>query len=227
MATEIIEVDLEREALSWPRHAKEIQIRDQAAYTRAGSLLVDISALEAQIQRHHKPIKETAFAAHKAAVAAEKRLLDPLLEAKAILKRGIAEWEIEQERVRQEAEREARAEAARLEQDLRLQQAVLAEEQGATPDAVAEVLETPIPIPAPVITATFERVRGVGTQQRWKAQVVDIRALCRAVAEGRLAETYVEPNMAALNSRARAEKSAMNIPGVKAVPETTVTVRRS
>ena len=55
MATEVIEVDLEREALSWPRRAKEIQIRDQAAYTRAGTLLVDISALEAADRKHKLP----------------------------------------------------------------------------------------------------------------------------------------------------------------------------
>jgi len=226
MATELIELELEEQALTWPDRARAIAIRDQQSYTIAGTLLVDIADFEKQIIDHHKPIKESTHAAHKAAVSAEKRLLDPLQEAKGILRRGIGTWEADQERIRQEIERKAREEAARIEEEMRLQQAMAAEEMGADDAEIEAIMDTPIPMAAPVVAPTFDRVKGVSTQQRWKAEVIDIKSLCRAVADGFVPETYIEPNMPALNSRARAEKSAMKIPGVRAVPETTVAVRR-
>jgi hypothetical protein len=226
MATELIDKDLEQQALTWPERARAIAIRDQRTYTLAGTLLVDISALEREIQQHHKPIKDAAFAAHKAAVAAEKRLLDPLQDAKGILKRGIGAWEEEQERIRQEAERKAQEAARKLEEEIRLQQAVAAEQAGADQATVEEIMETPIPIPVPIAPPTFDRVQGVSTSQRWRAEVFDIKLLCRAVTLKKLPVTYVKPNLTTLNTKTRAEKSTLKIPGVRAVPETTVAVRR-
>jgi len=218
--------ELEQEALSWPERARGIRISDQSSYNSAARLLLDIAALTRRIQEHHKPIKDAAYAAHKAAVAAEKRLLDPLAEATAILKKAISIWEADQERLRLETERKAREAAAKIEEEFRLEQAVAAQEAGADEATVDQILATPIRIPVPVAAPTFERAKGVGTQQRWKAEVIDLRALCREIAEGRLPEEYVIPNMTALNARARAEKQAMSIPGVRAVPETVVAVRR-
>lgn len=217
--------ELETRALSWPERAQGIAIRDQVSYQTAANLLLDIAALKKEIVSHHEPIKKAAFEAHRAAVAAEKRLLDPLQQAETILKRGIGAWEMEQERIRLEEQRRAEEETQRAEEQLRLEMAAQAEDEGAPPEVAEQILQTPLPIPKPVVAPTFNRVAGVSTRQNWRAEVTDIRALCKAVAEGRASVQFVQPNLPALNQVARAMKETFNIPGCRAVPDTTVAAR--
>ena len=227
MATQlaVLPEETEREALTWPERARSITITNQQTYSIAATLLIDISALAKRIQDHHKPIKDAAYAAHKVAVAAEKRLLDPLDEARTILRRGIGAWEAEQERIRMELERKAQAEARKQEEEMRLALAVQAEELGADEVTTEEILSTPMVTVAPVVAPTFERVSGVSTSQRWHAEVTDIKALCRAVGEGKASVEFVQANLVALNALARAMKSTLNISGVRAVAETSVAAR--
>jgi hypothetical protein len=49
----------------------------------------------------------------------------------------------------------------------------------------------------------------------WGAEVRDIKALCRAIAEGKASPNLVTPNMPALNKLATALKETMNVPGVR------------
>jgi len=227
MATQlaVIPEETEREALSWPERARSITITNQQSYSIAATLLIDISALAKRIQDHHKPIKDAAYAAHKVAVAAEKRLLDPLDEARTILRRGIGTWESEQELIRLRLERKARDEARKQEEEMRLALAVQAEELGADEVTTEEILSTPMVTVAPVVAPTFERVSGVSTSQRWHAEVMDLKALCRSVGEGKASVEFVQPNLTALNALARAMKSTLNVPGVRAVAETSVAAR--
>ena len=50
----------------------------------------------------------------------------------------------------------------------------------------------------------------------WSAEVTDIKALCRAVADGKASTECVMANMPVLNRMASALKATMNIPGVRA-----------
>ena len=227
MATQlaVIPEEAEREALSWPERARSITITNQQTYSIAATLLIDISGLAKRIQDHHKPIKDAAYAAHKTAVAAEKRLLDPLDEARAILRRGIGTWEADQERVRLELERKAQEEARKQEEEMRLALATQAEDIGADPSTVDEILSTPLGTAPPPVAPTFQRVSGVSSSQRWHAQVIDLKALIRAVADGKASTEFLEPSMVALNALARAMKSTLNVPGVRAVAEPTVSAR--
>lgn len=55
----------------------------------------------------------------------------------------------------------------------------------------------------------------VSTRKVWYAEVIDLKALCKAVAEGAAAPESVEPNMPFLNTVARQMKErGSNIPGV-------------
>jgi len=219
---------IEETALAWPARAASIVVADQESYNAAAELVVEIVTLERQIVEHHKPIKDAAFAAHKAACAAEKKLLDPLAQAKTIIKRSIVAWEQEQERIRLEAQRKAQEEQRRLEEEERLRLAIEAEAAGAPEETKQEILSMPVIVmPRPVVAPTFQRAAGVTTSQRWKAEVFDMKALCRAIAEGRVSTELVQPNLVALNGMARAMKATFQIPGCRAVPETSVSVRRA
>ena len=224
--TQTAEIEqLESTALAWPERAEAIAITDQQTYNHAADLIVEIVGLRKQVVDHHKPIKDAAHKAHKVAIAAEKKLLDPLKQAEAILKRAIQGWTWEQEKIRQEEQRRLAEAQRKADEDARLALAVEAETNGATSETVGEILDTPVVTPAIVAPATFQKANGVSTSLRWHAEVTDIKALCLAVAQGRASSNLVQPNLPALNSMARAMKQTFSVPGCKAVSEATEAIR--
>lgn len=217
MESQVIEESKASLALSWPDKAKAIVVSDQPSYDAAVSVGRDIVALRKEIEAQFKEPKEKAYAAHKSITAMEKRYLDPLVQAETILKDSIRKFTAEQERIRLENERILREQQARLEEEARLAAAVEAEQAGATEAEVQAVIEEPVFV-APVIAApTFNKATGTSNPVTWSAQVVDMKKLCAEIAAGRQPETLLVPNQPVLNKMAVALKSALSIPGVKAV----------
>ena len=158
-------------------------------------------------------------------MAAESRLLAPIETAKTILRRGIGAFAAEQERIRLDLERKAQEQARKNEEEMRLALAVQAEDLGATPETTNEILSTPLGTAPRAVSPTYQKVAGVSTSQRWHAEIIDLKALVRAVGEGKASIEFLEANLVALNGLARALKGTMNIPGVRAVAEPTVSAR--
>ena len=217
--------ELEEKALTWPQRASQITITDQPTYDRAAEMVVQIVTLRKRVVEHHAPIKKATHDAHKAAVAAEKKLLDPLQQAEMMLKRSIGAWDQEQENKRLEAQRQLEEAQRKADEEARLSLAAEAEENGADAETVDEILETPVVAPVAVAQPTYQKANGVNTFLRWRAEVVDLKALCRAVADGKASSMLVQANMVALNQMARAQKQTFSVPGVKAISESSVAVR--
>ena len=76
----------------------------------------------------------------------------------------------------------------------------------------------PVFVP-PAVVAPPPQAEGVTSRELWGAEVYDFPALIRAVAEGKVEPAVLQPNMTTLNGLARTLKSALNIPGVRAVPK--------
>ena len=219
------EKELETKALSWPAKAQTIAITDQKSYNDAAEFVLRIVGLRKQVVDHHAPIKTATHKAHKEAVSAEKKLLDPLQQAETIIKRAISDWDAKQERIRIEEQRKLEAAQRKADEDARLALAQEAEENGATEETVDEILETQVVAPAVVAAPTYQRTSGISTTKRWRAEVVDIKALCRAIGEGNMPTNIVQANMTVLNSLARALKESFKVPGCKAVIDSSVSVR--
>ena len=66
---------------------------------------------------------------------------------------------------------------------------------------------------------------GVTLVTRWKAEVTDLRALCRAIGEGVVPVECVVPNLVTLNKMAVALKQSLGYPGVRAVAEQGIAAR--
>jgi hypothetical protein len=216
MAAELIPTEIESEALSWPQKAKAITIMDQESYDKGAALLVSIATLERQIIDHHKEPKEKAFQTHRSICAAEKRLLDPLTEAKGIIKRGLGVWVQEQEQIRLEAQRKADELARKIEEEARLALAVEAEKAGATEETKAEILATPIPIVRPIIQPTFQKATGVSSKKKWAWRIVDANQIPRQ---------YLQVDEVKINGVVRAMGAAANIPGIQVFEDTQISVR--
>ena len=133
----------------------------------------------------------------------------------------------------------------RFSDDLKLKLAEKADQHKAPVVEVEEMITEPIkeratrPVPvfipparnlpsvAPPSKKVFEKSAALSPKTKYKAEVFDIRLLCRAIADGAVSPMYVEPAQAKLNSIANAERDTMNMPGVRAIPDTNLSVNKS
>lgn len=196
-----------------------------------GQTLIDtIKEMIKKVKEHHRPAIDAAHTAHKQALAAEKRVLEPLDRALATVKSTIDLFiAMEREKARQKAmeeqrraQEEARAaaarEAARIDEERR--QAMLA----ASPDEPLPILEAAPaavavapPPPPPVVTdkLTDLKAAGIRTRLEWKWSLRSLPELCMAVAEGRVSEEFVTVNTVAINREVVRLKDRAAIPGIR------------
>lgn len=220
------EQELRSESLTIVERSKAIKIVDQQTYDHACIVLTEqIIPFRKRLKDYFEGLRKPAYDAYQAVLNKFKDADSPAEQAEKIIKAEIRRFEQDQERLRQELQRKAQEEAenrAKLEQ---LEAAAMAEEFGASPEKVQQIAAQPVIAVAPPVERTFDRSRGVSTRENWKAEVKDMKALCKAIGAGKVPVNYVLPNESVLNARARADKTTLNIPGVVAYNDTVVSGR--
>jgi hypothetical protein len=209
---------IEKTSVALTARALAIQVRDQSSHDEAAELYIGLGELEKQICAVHDPAIALAHASHKGAIAAKAVHFDPVSGARKIIKPKITRWEQEQEDIRRDLERKAQEEARRREEEARLALAVEAESANATPEVIEEIMSTPMQIVTPVVAPTYAKTKGFTSRANYRAEVVNMRELCRAIADGKQPVSLVEAT-AALNGLARAMKEQFNVPGCRVVKE--------
>ncbi len=196
--------------------AGEIVVKDAMTYQMAGETWKSLTALEKKIKAYWEDDVTTALKLHRSLVAKRDAMLIPVGEQKNSLRLGMKTFEDEQERIR-------RAEQARLEEEARkaaeeaaLAQAVALEMNGHKAAAEA-VIAAPVVAPAVYVPKTTPTGFGNATRRTWGAEVTDLMALVKAVAAGIVPIQAIEANTVFLGQQARALKSALQYPGVRAV----------
>jgi len=189
--------------------------------------LIDVAKeFQAEVKKVWDPVCEAANKAHKAATAGRKDQIEPFLRAEKILKDKCNAFDLEQERLKREAEeklRRDREEAdrkAREEADRKLDEAAKLEAAGdieaaATAMAEAERAEAPKAIPVP----TYESATpgGVRYQDNWKAVITS---------PGDVPREYCIPDQRALDRLAKDRKGENPPAGVKFINNRTIIRRR-
>lgn len=208
--------DLETRALSLPEQARTISIVTAHDYERAGEFLLTVKDLRKEIQETFGPLKEKAWAAHKAIVAEEKRHEDPLIKAEGIVKPLMVAWDREQARIREEEERRLREEARKREEERQLQAAIEAELEGNKAEAEAIIAE-PVYVPPVVLPKATPKVVGIATKTNWKFRITDISKIPRE---------YLCPDEVKIGQMVRALKEQFNVPGIEAYPEQNIAAGR-
>lgn len=94
-------------------------------------------------------------------------------------------------------------------------------------DVPVYVPQSSVPSISAPATKVFTKSAALTTKTRYKAEVFDIRLLCRAIAEGKISPMYVEPAQGKLNTVANAERETLNIPGVRAVPDSNMSTNKT
>lgn len=208
--------------------ARAIKVISQETRIGAVAFLKGVKALRGEAEAHHRPVIDAAHKAHKEAVAALKRVDDPLVEAERIVKGQIGSYDMEQDRIRRDAERKAQEEARRKQEEEALAAAAAAKAAGATEAEAEAILEEEMTAPLVVASvppqAPAEK-QGVGTRFNYKVQVRDMAALVKFVADTPMFINLLAVNETALNALARSQKESFDVPGCRLVREPVVSVR--
>ena len=229
---------LEQEAFSIIERARELQITNQDEHTIALVTIKSLRNQEKAIAAHFEPVRKAADAAKKEVLLARDTLVKPLVEARGILNNKAVTYAQEQEQIRLELQRKA-DEEARIAQEKADAEAKAAEDKrlAALEEAIEEedeekaeeILEAdPEPVEEIVpekVESQVAEVQGASTRTTWSAEVIDELALAIYAASSRDRVSVIQPNMKELNKMAVAHKDKLDIPGVKAVPKTTVVTR--
>lgn len=107
--TEIVdEQQLIRDVTDIEFKAESLVIQSDADYATAGEFGKMLKKKASQVTTFFKPMKDSAYQAHKAVCDREKAMLAPLRNAEKIVKQAMSAYVEEQERKRREAEEAAR-----------------------------------------------------------------------------------------------------------------------
>lgn len=193
----------------------EVQTTDD--YRHAAETLKAVKRRQSELKSLRESITKPMLAALEAARALFRKPESTLAEAEQRLKGAMSEFDAEQERQRQEAQRKL-DEAAEKERRRLAQQAGRAAAKGDT-DKAAELNERAAMTVAPIVQQERPAISGITRRETWRAEVTDLRALVRGVADGQVPLAAIEPNLSFLHGQARALRAELRYPGVRSVAE--------
>lgn len=229
-----------------------VTVTDQTSHEAAAGTLKELVDRKDKTIALLDPFRALIYASYKVAGERKDAAVNPIATAEQHIKRQMLAWQQAEERKRQEviaAERRRAEEEARRRQEEETQRLTLAEmndriEQGDDKGA-EQLLFTPIEAPRQVaqpeyIPPSYSKPSGMSTTTKWKVAEEDIESdedylksiivLLRAVKDGsydiETAATHLKWDLPKVNKLASSLMSAFKVPGLRAAPESSLSVRR-
>ena len=196
------EQQLSRDVTDIEFQAESLVIQSDEDYAFAGEFGKMLKKKASQVTTFFKPMKDSAYQAHKAVCDREKAMLTPLRNAEKTVKQVMSAYIAEQERKRREAEEAARR-AAEAERERKIQEAATLEAAGDADGAEAAFEEAAIMDDAASYAV-------VSTSKDWEIVEIDPKAVPLAVAGIELRPV----DQAAVMRLIRASKGQIEIPGI-------------
>lgn len=202
------------------RAARYATIASEDLEQEAFECLDVLARIQKKIAASHDPVIAEKKDEVKAEEKKKKRLVDPFVNLEKIIRESLKTWgfrkdEIAEERRRLEA---ANAPAALPQADEEIPEGPTF----AAPDYLEGDEEIPdlgdVPVAAPVSAMGFSPIRTVTSgryDERPQYEITDMRALCRAVADGLIDVKYVQVNAGEMRKKVNDQKTALNWPGVR------------
>jgi hypothetical protein len=201
------------------------RVTDDDAYIQAGAAVLDVKARARVIEEKRVEITgpiNKALRAVNALFKAPTERLDRIAKRigdAMIVYRNAQEAAAQRERSRlaQIAAAEAAKEQAKLDK-------AVAKAEAKGDFSTADALRAVAPIAQPVLALSVEtpKVAGLATRTTWRAEVVDVGKLLMAAAAGEVPASVFAVNDKVLQAAARDFDGALNWPGVRCFPESTV-----
>ena len=190
------------------QEAKDFKIKTVADLEISANILKTIKQKKKKIDEVRKSLTRPLDAAKKRIMDFFRPAENKLAEAENTIEKTILDFRAE-ERKRVEEEQKKAAEEAKKKENLEMQKTVVA--------TTAEV--------ATVTTKEEPKLSGVAEVTRWKAVVVDKKALIKHIAETGQLENLIEFSNKELNALATATKGTISVPGIEFKAEKTLSVR--
>jgi hypothetical protein len=194
-----------------------IHARDQESYELLASVVLECKEFIKLTTKEVEPFRLITHGLYQKALELKRTIQESVETNLQAASNDLKAFERKQEEERQRIQRELEARQRQEEEERRLEAATAAEAVGLSEQAVQTILEAPSVTPAPVAAPTFNRIKGLGHREVWCAEVTDLWALVKAAAKNKALLPLLEANMPALNAQARSLKTALQIPGVRAV----------
>lgn len=189
---------------------------------RATNLLKMIADIRKDAEKDRKRETEPLVKRKRQIDGSFKEVIDPLTQTEQVIKAGLLGYQQEQRRIQQEAERKA-LEAARQAEADAAAAALLSDDPAPVPAAPQPV------VPAMRPTTVTTAVAQTSLRRTWKVEITDLRALCKAIADGDAPEGYVTGNATALRAALMAlpedQRKALAVPGVRFFQDEGIAVR--
>ena len=212
--------EVETEIAPVVQRADALIVRNVDEHRTALGMLGAVMVAERKVKQFFAPMleaaqegKRKAEATRQAIVLRQDEVLAPILAARETITERAGAFELEEKAAAEKIQEQLRREAQAKQDAQRELDAAMADTEEAAEDALTEPLAPP---PVPVVRPEVAKVAGVSGRTTWSAKVTDKAAFLAWAAKPEN-NFYAEANVVALNSRARAEKKALSIPGVEAV----------
>ncbi|MBQ6403803.1 MAG: hypothetical protein IJI27_07850 [Oscillospiraceae bacterium] len=203
---------LSREVTDIEFQAEALAVTTDEEYQQAAEFGKIIKQKAAAVMEFFKPMKDSAYQAHRAICDREKTMLTPLKNAEAIVKKTMGTYVTEQERKKREQE-EALRRAAEAERERLLKEAAekeMAGDAAGTEELLAEavVMDEATTFAAP--TRSAPKVSGVSTARDWEITEINERMVPMSV----MGAVIRPVDKAAVMRLIRATKGTVQIPGI-------------
>jgi len=200
--------------------AQSLVIKTAEGYQAAANRLMMIKSMLKKIDDAHSRVKKPILAAGRELDAQKNEASAPLKSAEIQIKRAMSDFTTEQERIRRIEQAKA-DEAARKQQEKLQQQAARAAASGKFEKA-GQLEQRAATVVAPVIQIESPKVAGISPRETWHAECVDLKALVKAIAEGRAPLSLVMANDKVLGAQARSLKADFVCDGVRVWSEKSI-----
>lgn len=180
----------------------------ESQYKMACDTLIQVDEMLKAWESKIAPSIKTAHQLHKQLNDLKNDLGAPLKKARAeLLQPAILKWERVQEEKRRLEQERVNRELRQQEEARRLELAAEMEKSGKNEEANA-LIEEPVVAHEVVLPKTTKH-DGIQYRTIYSAEVLDIKLLCKAVADGLAPAEYVMANLPVLNSLARNLKESV------------------
>jgi len=205
--------------------AKSLTIGNVEGYQIGQELMADIKG-------RIKTLEEIRMGQTRPLDESKKRIMDffrvpiqKLEDAKAHLNNIMVNWVQEQETKRREEERKLQEAARKRAEQEQLQAALEAEAAGDKQEA-EQIISEPVWTPSIRVNSEVPKSKESYIRETWSCEIVDVMALVKGIAEGKVDIQAIEPNHLTknhpfLNTMASRYNLNLNIPGVRAVSKKT------
>ncbi len=183
--------------------ARSLTIQTPDEYARADQFCVDLKSLEKSIIETFAEAKEKAFQTHRAITSAEAKHLEPVKQARTIIKCKMSDFQEKERKEREAEEARLRQEAQKRAEDEALAQAEAAHKLGDTEQAQA-ILEAPLVVAPVVLAPTIQKSKTV-IRTVTKYRIVNPNLVPRE---------YLTIDEQKIGAIGRATKGTIRIPGV-------------